>query len=214
MKITQLFESPQLTYPQEFGLDDDSYNLKLTRDILQNSKKQTLKKFGNDAFILYELGDRFILIDHGLAIPRIVYMMQYKVTFHKFIGRKCAQQILIWRDLTIPDTKGIAEYIFFEHLLYKYKTVITDAVQTEDGKSFWDKRIGEAIQRKNCVYYVSLIPNREITRITSAAMFRKLRDDKQIWGDESKHMARRIIITESEIFADDELTNTKDIQSQ
>ncbi len=197
MKILDLFESPpKNTFPTEFGLDDLKHNIKVARAWLKTKNKQPLESFDNGRYTLYEMPRSFILVDHqDPHEPKLVYAMQYKVAFHKFIGRQAAQQIAVWREATATVTQYISGRIFTDHLLANYQTAITDSMQTPDGKRFWDARIAEAINNGNYVYYVNLLPQREIIPITSISQFKQLTNDKQIWGDDQKHEARRIIIT-------------------
>lgn len=198
MKILDLFETPQHTFPTEFGLDDDVKNASVAKDWLSDKRKQPLEQFDGGRYTLYELPRAFILVDHSdNKTPKLVYAMQFKVAFHKFIGRQCAQQIAVWRDPTSLATKGLARHVFTDYLLQNYKTVITDSVQTPDGQRFWDERIAESLNEGMYVYYVNLLPTREIVNIESVEQYKKIKNSKEIWGDETKHQARRIIITTS-----------------
>lgn len=198
MKGEDLFETPQHTFPMEFGLDDEGTNIKLAKEWLADKRKQPLEQLGNGQYTLYELPRAFILVDHeDPDQPKLVYAMQYKLAFHKFIGRQCAQQIAVWKDATATVTRGMANHIFTDHLLQRYKSVITDAMQTPDGQRFWDERISEAIADGYYVYYVNLLPVREILQLKNVNQYKQLRGNVDIWGDETKHQARRIIITTS-----------------
>jgi hypothetical protein len=198
MKVDELFETPQHTFPTEFGLDQDDTNTKLAKEWLADKRKRPLEQLGGGQYTLYELPRAFILVDHeDQHNPKLVYAMQYKLAFHRFIGRQCAQQIAVWKDPTALITRGMATHIFGDHLLSTYKTVITDSMQTPDGQRFWDERIAEALSVGLYVYYVNLLPHREIIAISNVAQYKQLKGSKEIWGDESKHRARRIIITTS-----------------
>jgi hypothetical protein len=70
---------------------------------------------------------------------------------------------------------------------------------TPDGQHFWDNRVADALQNKSYVYYVNLLPHREIIRITSLKQYDELANSKEIWGDGTKHQARRIIITTKQL---------------
>jgi hypothetical protein len=195
MKVDDLFETPMSIEPAEFRLDEPDRNAAVARDVLKDTRKRALEKFGNGEYTLFELPRAFALVRHEQEDLRIVYYMQYKLAFHKFIGRQCAQQIAVWRDNADPFSSGIAKHLFFNYLLTNYKTVITDSMQTPDGQRFWDNRVVEALQQKLYVYYVNLLPVREITQIRDFLEYRQLKLNKQIWGDEQKHQARRIIVT-------------------
>lgn len=197
MKLEDLFETPQNIHDTQFGLNNEQRNVEITIEWLQDKRKVAIKHYDNGRYTLYELPRAFLLVDHNNKYrPRIVYAMMYEVKFHKFIGQQCAQQVAVWRDIDDKVTIGITTHIFYDYLLKNYHTVVTDAQQTQDGAKFWRIRISEALDMPGVyVYYVDLLPHREIIRITDKTQFEKLRKEKDIWGDQHKHLARRLIIT-------------------
>jgi hypothetical protein len=199
MHLQNLFESPLLTHPQGFGLDDAEKNIKMAKEMLSNKNKTPIEKFGDGEYTLYELPRKYVLIDHSDKEPKIIYLMQYEVNFHKFIGRQCAQQVIVWKNFRAPHTEDIAKNIFFNHLLQSYQTVITDSMQTPDGQHFWDNRVANSLQKGFYVYYVSLIPHREIVRIANLKQYDELANNKDVWGNEGKHRARRVLITTKQL---------------
>jgi len=201
MKFADLFESPQYTFPTEFNLDDPQANIQTAKDLLSDKRKTPIAKSGQHGeYTLYELPRSFVLVDHSdEQQPKVAYVMKYKLVFHRFVGKQCAQQIIVWSNTKDPNTVNLAKDIFFNHLLANYKTVITDSNQTSDGQRFWDRRIVEALQQNLFVYYINLLPTREIVPITDYKQFQQLSNDKEIWGNDPKHQARRIIITTTQL---------------
>ena len=194
MKLEGLFESPQYTFPQDFELEDFEFNKKQGAKILYG-RKTPIEAIGD--YTLYELPRGYALLHNDTAY--IAYLMKFNLDFFKFLQRQCASQVLVWRKVSIPESKDLAANIFFNHLLPKYQTIITDTSQTPDGERFWEARIAEAITKNFYVYYVNLLPNREVTRIHSWQELDKFKKDKEIWGDAAKHQPRRIIITTKEM---------------
>lgn len=199
-EIVDIFESPQMTFPTDFKLNDDKFNVDMAREYLHDKRKKILESGENGKYTLYEFPRAFVMIDHETKeSPRIVYLMRYEVKFHKFINKQTAQQITVWRDTQHYITEGLAKHVFFNYLLHNYKAIITDAQQTDDGQKFWDKRILEALKNEKFVYYVNLMPDRELVKITNDAEYRKLVRNKEIWGDKQKHQSRRIVISDTEL---------------
>ena len=195
MKLGRIFESPKYTFPQEFNLDDESVNIKTGKELMNDSRKEAIKAIGD--YTLYAFPRAYALIHNDSKY--VAYLMKYEVNFHKFLQRQCASQVLVWRAPVRREAIDLARYIFWSHLLPSYKTIITDSVQTPDGERFWGNRLTEAFANGIYVYYVSFIPNREVIQIHNENEFLKIRTDKDIWGDESKHQGRRIIITSKEL---------------
>ena len=200
MKVKELFEmSPQNTFAQDFGLEDPKNNEKHAREYLRSSKKVPIESFQDGTYTLYEYPRAFVLIDHrDNDHPQIAYIVKFKTEFYRFLGRKCAQQFIIWRNTKDYITINLAKNIFFDKLLHNYDTMITDGMQTADGRRFWDIRITEALQLGVLVYYINLLPNREITQIHNDIEYRNLVANKEIWGDAQKHQGRRLVITTKE----------------
>lgn len=190
MKVEELCETPQYTFPQEFGLDDINSNRSQTRELLKKPKTP-LRSIGD--YTLYEFSRAFALIKNEPA--EIAYIVRFQHSFVKLLGRSCVSQILVWRNNLVPETRDLATEIFFGHLLPNTKTIITDSYQTDDGKRFWENRIQDAFRLGLHVYYASLVPNREIVKISSIKEFMDLKNDKNIWGDHQVNQAKKVIIT-------------------
>lgn len=187
----ELFEMPQSVFPTEFNLMDDVKNAAFTHKFFNEKKPLAIQQLGD--YTLYESSRAYALIENDTQ--RAAYAMQFTVSSNAYLRTTCAQQVMVWRDTQVYETEGLAPHIFFSHLLPKYHTIVTDSMQTEDGQRFWDKRILEALIRGLNVYYVSLIPPREIALITSDKEYQAITRKKEIWGGENKHQARRLVIS-------------------
>jgi hypothetical protein len=165
--------STQNTFPTEFNLDDLEINRQYAYQILKDSRKQPVDQLDHGKYTLYELPRAFVVIDHQVQdAPRVVYLMKYDIVFHKYVGRKCAQQLVVWRDATCVAVEGVARKIFVDHLMQNYGAVITDSRQTPDGQRFWNKRIAESMSAGYHVYYVNLMPDRVVIELKTIAEFR------------------------------------------
>ena len=196
-----LFEMPKSIAPLELKLDFEKSNKRFAIALLQNKNRELVKSLSEDVN-LYEIKNQFVVIDEEER--HVVYYMRWTEIFHKFVNHKAASQVLVWRDKDKPGYENTAKDIFFEHLLPKYKVVITDALQSPDGRNFWVRRIGNAFSLGLNVYYLSLLPtNKEVTRelikIDSIADFERLNKEKNFWGETEKFKARKLIISSVEL---------------
>lgn len=187
----ELFEMPQSVFPTEFNLMDDVKNAAFTHKFFNEKKPAAIQQLGD--YTLYESSRAYALIENDTQ--RAAYAMQFTVSSNTYLRTTCAQQVMVWRDNQVFVTRNLSERIFFEHLLPKYHAIITDSMQTEDGQRFWDNRIIDALRIGLNVYYVSLIPPREVTAITSDKEYQAITRKKEIWGGENKHQARRLVIS-------------------
>lgn len=190
-EVQELFEMPQSVYPTEFDLTLHAKNRHFVDQFFATKKATPIKQYGD--YTLYENARSYALIENDTK--EVVYAVKFTLTNNTYIGQVCAQQVMVWRNTKVHETEGLAKEIFFNHLLQHHKAMITDALQTEDGQRFWDKRVLEALRMGLHIYYVSLIPPREITPIRTDREFRALASNKEIWGNDNKHQARRIIIS-------------------
>jgi hypothetical protein len=197
-----LFEMPREINATEFNLDDVKVNRRLAYGFKTDGE---LLEVLNDTDSLYQLGNRIALVVQAEGEPtRIVYLVQWKEIFHKLVGHHAISQVAVWRDQHAARAKGIVQRIFWEHLLPIYEVLITDALQTPDGKRFWTNRVAEAFEHHLRVYYLNLLPSkgggeRELIEIKDVAGFERLAVEKDFWGREDLHRARKIIISDIEL---------------
>ncbi len=197
-----LFEMPQSIEPTEFNLNDPKVNKRHAREFLKDSEREQLEAISGGT--LYKIGNKIMLIDEDSELaPRLLYYVQWKDIFHKFVGRRAASQIAVWRDQDEPATAGVAQRIFFDYLLPIYGVMITDTMQTPDGRRFWINRIGDAFKKHLHVYYLNLMQpsggrdaQRELIEIHDEAEFSKLSREKEFWGRPDLFRARKILICE------------------
>jgi hypothetical protein len=192
----KILESPQVAKATAFGLNDGTKKYILAQKYLNDKNKIAIEQYGNDEATLYELPYNYVLIKHPKnEEPYLIYMMQFKLI--QLFGRQCVQQTKMWRDNTEHLlTGGLATKIFFNHLLYKYQTAISDDMQTPDGSKFWVNRIANALTMKEFyVYYVHVKEPFETVEIKDANDLKNILTSKQPWGHTIDHAQRRFVIT-------------------
>lgn len=196
-----LFEMPKSIEPTEFNLNDELINRRIALELLKNKRKRELEKVGPNT--LYEIGRKIALLD--AENKRVLYYVQWNEVFHKLIGKTGAAQIAVWRNRTkavVPAT--LATRVFFDYLLPKYGVMITDALQTPDGKEFWVRRVTDAFARGLHVYYINLMGAKggtspELIEIHNGEEFDELERDRKFWGSTELFRARKILITQDKL---------------
>jgi hypothetical protein len=154
---------------------------------------------------LWQRGNRIALVVADEGRPRrLIYYVQWKEVFHRLVGHRAISQVAVWRDQLDPRSQGMAWRIFWEHLLPIHQVLLTDALQTPDGKRFWTNRVAEAFEHGLNVYYLNLLPaspdnQRELIRIRDAQHFADLAAEKDFWGRDDLHQARKIIIADIDL---------------
>lgn len=193
MKLEDLWEAPQNTFPTEFGLDDEDFNKKFGRKLLNGPTTKTpIKKIGDD-FTLWEFKREFAVIKNSNRY--IAYYMKFRFDNVPVINRQCVRQVVVWRSAE-PITQRMGREMFNDILLPRYQTVITDAEQTEDGKRFWKDRIADALADSSLkVYYLNIYTPKEIVEVKSFDEYTQIVQGKPAYGDESEYKNRRFIIT-------------------
>lgn len=198
----ELFEMPKEINATEFNLDDPKVNRRVAMDFKLDGEK--IEQV-DDRLSLWTRGNRMALLVEDPDRPtKLIYYVQWKEIFHKFVGHRAITQVAVWADKLDPRAKDIARKIFWEHLLPLYEVLMTDALQTPDGQRFWRNRVGEALEHHLRVYYLNLMPStggvgRELIEIRDLQHFADLAAEKEFWGREDLHRARKIIISNIEL---------------
>lgn len=192
-----LTEAPGLiSDTDEFDLKYPKTNSIRARQILNNPKSVIIWSY-NDHIHLYELKNTYALVD--TIKFTILYWVKYEITYSKFTEKQTVTQVEVWREKGEQQiTSGIPKTVFYEILLPKTGNMLTDVLQTKDGKGFWLDRIGDAFKLGLYVYYVSLIPPREIIQLHNLQDVYTV--EHKTWGNPA-HIFRtkKIIITTTPI---------------
>jgi hypothetical protein len=201
MKIAEILtETPQsiIDIGDDHVLNNKLGNIKLAREIQANKKKVLVKALAPN-INFYELPEKYVVLDESnINVPRVIYFVWYKIQNLGYIARKAACQILVWKSIGYPDLlTGLPSYIFFNILLPKTGTIVTDYQQTNAGRRFWGDRISTALSIGKYVYYVNFQPDRVLQQITNIQQLEDL--SPSIYGSHQKYKQRRLIITDHPI---------------
>ena len=100
-----------------------------------------------------------------------------------------------WVDRAKTHTAGLVSRMFFDHLLKKFGTVVSDRKQTPSGEGFWRRQMSEAVTRG---YRVGL-SNMNTQAIawfdpTAGVSLTDWIDSQDAYGDKNRHQAKRFVI--------------------
>jgi hypothetical protein len=193
-----LSESPQIVSPTDFTLEDDSKNKKLA-DSLLKKKVDTLED--NKDYITFVTGNGIkgyvVLIDKDSGL--IDYLSKYqRSTFKALHTNNFITQVVVWRRKGSINVQGITSKIFFDYYLNKYKAIMSDQLQTLDGKQFWMDQMAKAVQKGHKVGLADMnlknIDFYDSSKETYNSWIKRM--DKIGWGDDHKKITKRFVIFE------------------
>lgn len=190
-----IIEMPQII-PRLDGHDTDSirkfciksYRDKVAKSVELLSNTATLYHIGNNDSGIYfsELNG-----DIGYYAKYTRVQMHPKLVKHEYGVR----QILInsYQNMG-PAKTGVGKHIFWKHLYPKYNTIISDSKQTENGRSFWEYRIVEALQYR---VPVSMVNTNDLTQVEISSIDDIPQLQQGIWGTQNWFQRVVLIIGET-----------------
>lgn len=195
MKLKTLLESP-LNIPDLdwHDLENPTENAKLYKNFISKEyqyKKAILKL--TETAIIYQMKTELFCLDSERQ--QVTYYMKYSVDTNKILGQYVWQS-LVWvdKELHYDYLKDIPAKIFFENLLTKFKTIITDSEQTWHGRRFWEYRIVDALKKNLNVYFFNF-ENKHIEKMFSFNQLYDFQKKYDIWGNSPKHKMKRMVIS-------------------
>jgi hypothetical protein len=163
-------------YPRDYVVD----GIDLPENFqLKSNKKQTVIR-------LLDRKDRENL--------QIAYAVDIELTDEK-INQKSCTQILVWKRAGSEELlRGFAKKLF-NHFLQKYVVMITDELQTSDGKRFWENRIVEAFVENKFVYFLDKNSvDKKLQQIESSDDFFETFEPLG-WGNDKAHQNKWFVIS-------------------
>ncbi|WP_413113403.1 hypothetical protein [Thaumasiovibrio sp. DFM-14] len=133
------------------------------------------------------------------STKEVVYYIKCQVWGDVYLNAKPITQVLLWRTSNVVHrriTSGLAEDIFRGYLLDEYNIVASDSCQTREGRDFWVRQLGYALQFGEFVYRFDRL-NCELLQITDHATVRDNSCD--LWGDEQEYENILAMISKDEI---------------
>lgn len=150
--------NPQLIsgtdFPLRAILENEVANVEMYEKLMSSSKKKKMFDIPPNGEV-YSLGQKIFLANNDKK--RVDYFVQYEK--QRFKGILTITQIAIWlqyssKYVNMPNGERVSTYLFFNHLLPMAEAVMTDSLQTPDGRRFWVNRTADAIKQGLYVYTV------------------------------------------------------------
>lgn len=178
-----IIEMPQIIPPLD-GHDTESirkfclknYRDKVAKSVELLSNTATLYHIGNNDSGIYfsELNG-----DIGYYAKYSNVQMHTKLVKHEYGIR----QVLINSYPNMGPAKiGVGKHIFWNYLYPIYNTLISDSQQTENGRSFWEYRIVEALERN---IPVCMVNTNDLTRVEISSIDDIPHLQQSIWGTQN-----------------------------
>lgn len=160
--------------------------------LLKNEHKKLYKTIDDNASI-YTLGQKIFCLNDKRR--KITYYMEFKKSYNNVIGHH-VQKIFLWSNGDNEYELDLPTHIFWEYLLPKYGSILTDSKQSWDGKRFWVRQIRKAYRIPGIyVYYVDF-GTREVYEINDDIEWEIFSDRGiEIWEDAPAYEMRRILIS-------------------
>lgn len=129
--------SPRLIPPTYtgFGFNNEEINREFYQKQLKKVKE--IIEEGNK-YIIFRTGDDYNgwFIGYDKQLNLMFYAVKYKRT-NKRISGKALTQTLVWRFAGSEHAQGITNHMFFDVILKRTGSILSDRAQTPDGKQFW-----------------------------------------------------------------------------
>jgi hypothetical protein len=199
---------PSLCDDEDFDLADPAKNRRKLTGLMARRPTQ----WGDDnelgeGLVLYRLGTPggtggsvfLTATDPGGSL--IAYFMEYKRITKSVIGSSVTQT-KVWRARGMGVPSGFVQGMMLGPLLDEFGAVMSDRLQTEDGKDLWVDFMGLALREKLHVALVDL-PHRQVRPLRSSSDLREWSADTKgagPWAWHSrKHQGLRFLISKKPI---------------
>lgn len=167
---------------------------------LQNKSAEHEEKYkGGD---IWKTPTLYFLVDarSGSGVDSIVYAVRHK-TVHfsekQIPSGKAARQVLIKRFSNgVPSSAVIAEYVFWKKIFPRYGIVVSDSIQSQDGRSFWLRQINKAFEDG---MRVTLLDTNDQSKKSYSSYEEFANDTDKIWQAKPWFQRKIIAISKEEI---------------
>lgn len=129
----------------------------------------------------------------------VAYYNRVVIQLDVVLNCRPVTQILVWRIKTPQHRaalRDLAGKVFFDYLLERYNVIVSDMNQTNDGMSFWQGCMYDALMYNLYVYAYDMITCELRKILTQDDVSRQ---EMWLWGDPEHHQNRLAIISKSEL---------------
>ena len=186
-------ESPQTVQATNFIFDEPAKNRAFAADML---KKSVEVIEDTPDYILFRTGNErngwLVLVNK--QTQRTDFAMRFAAGRRKFLPSFVSSNVG-WNDRASPHTKGLPSRMFFDFLVKRYGTVLSDRKQTADGRGFWRRQMSDAVARGLRVGLANMnMQNIAWYDPASGEALTDWIDEQDAYGAAYKYQAKRFVI--------------------
>lgn len=195
------FES-QAIMDQHFGLNDTALNARQAKEQLKKFKEIIQE---TDEFIFFRTGSN--VEGTYVLISKVSNLIDYFIKFetnNSIILLTTVTQVALWKRLGGTYIRNITSKVFYDILLKKWKTIVSDSQQTKDGYKFWVQRLRESYEDG---YIIGIVDTRDIENTIQIYDGNKeyipnWLDEKDVYGNDEKYKYIRYFISTDKALLD------------
>lgn len=193
----KVFEtSALLSGDTDFGLSGEITNLK-TAMWFDTNDAETLFEDDQAKLSLIDRGGSGCIGLVAKIDQRLYYFVEFESQFDELVGSSVTQ-VKLWRDVLVRQFfDDPTAYVFFEVLLRRFGTVMSDELQYADAVLFWKRVCAMAVARKMTVQFADYAENRIETFDPTRSLLVWF-SEIEAWGPltaNERHEKRRLIIS-------------------
>jgi hypothetical protein len=149
-------EAPRaIDQPTAVDYDDPDYNRAFAAKTLAK-QAEIIEQTVDYRIIRTGDGHRGWIMLYDKKTKKADYVVQYETRKWPFLKARTVTQIIAWRDPISQHARGLTRRMFFDFLLNRYGTIMSDLVQTPQGNDFWRARLSDAAHLGHRVGIVKL----------------------------------------------------------
>ena len=194
MKAPKIEAAPSLTDSTDFGMNIDSSSDQFLSKLM-NSKPRLLEDRGSSK--LYVTGTQkgyYFLVS---SKNKLIYFNKYIDINKGLVGKPTVTQIAVWRAMGGPlSSIGVVKSTIFRYMLPRFKILMSDRIQTLDGRRLWLDLMGTALDED---YHVALVDFQmrkvlSLESLTELRIWDQMKDGAWSWNS-NKHQGLRFLIS-------------------
>ena len=198
MKMLLSVSAPMLVPDTDFEFDDNPVRqAHWVQKLLGKKSCRPLCKYkGFELNVTGRDGPRSYIFAEGLlpSYP-LAYIMrlQNRTIYLNGVKTPTVVELIQYRNSAYPESTGISDFVFWNHLYPKHSLVMSDGKHTRASRLFWGRQIVQAIDQGIHVYLYDQIAKTctPITKVTLHTL--------PIWGPHRKFYTKRILISKNEV---------------
>lgn len=188
----QVSSMPQQIGDFDFNLNDVNRNKRLC-SILDNKAKSPIpgiQNFMYNGLPVFKSGSYYYAKNSDGTMP---YVIRTELKTISAVKKQGIIQRALWRDQTSIQATDLASTIFFSVLLHQHGLVVSDCMQTEGGRRFWQLRLVESLKKGYHCYFLVAQSPRVLRELNLNE--RSFESRGQIWGEDPKFKSHWLLIS-------------------